>query len=57
MTLTSSMMFSPEFSQSGKRTLHHFFFIQSNLIICRQVRKKIKGMDICYKHVKRNPLQ
>ena len=53
MTSTSLLMFSPEFSL--ERELFNTSVLSShtwiktyNLIICRQVKEEIKGMDIIY---------
>ena len=60
MTLTSLLMFSPEFNLEGELCKtpvlsSHPLIKKPNLIICRQVNEEIKGMHICY--MKRNPLQ
>ena len=52
MTLTSLLMFSPEFNM--ERRLCNTSVLSShtrtetlNLILCGQVKEEIKGMDIC----------
>ena len=46
-------MFSPEFNLEGELwntsvLSSHNLIKTQNLIICRQVREEIKGIDICY---------
>ena len=60
MTSTSLLMFSPEFNLERELcnstvSSSHTLIKTENLIICRQVKEEIKGMDIC--NIKRNPIQ
>ena len=53
MTSTSLLMFSPEFSLERELLntsvlSSHTWIKTYNLIICRQVKEEIKGMDIIY---------
>ena len=53
MRLNSTLMFSPEFNLerelcSTSVLSSHTSIITQTLIICSQVKKEIKGIDVCY---------
>ena len=53
MRLNRTLMFSPEFNLerelcSTSVLSSHTSIITQTLIICRQVKKEIKGIDACY---------